>query len=177
MKRTIEQELQDINAAREIVEKKFNTKLISKDRKREGVDARMVYAKLLREMGLSYKRIGDTLGKDHSSIVHYNQAFDKLLEFNDDIKVIYAECVNEYFNGREPVIAMPEIAMRKELIELRKKINVLTIEQDKILDMQLKYERLKSIIELVNSRTPRGKERLIERKINLMFNGLENSED
>ena len=40
-------------------------------RNMENVNARMTYSYILRQLGYSYKEIGMSLGKDHSTVIHY----------------------------------------------------------------------------------------------------------
>jgi hypothetical protein len=57
-------------------------------------------------------------------------------------------------------------------IELKNQIDKLILENNTLTKKAEKYKRLNNIIEFIDSRTPTGKESLILRKINLMFNGL-----
>lgn len=177
METGLKERLQDIKDAKKVVEQVLNANIHAKNRERANVDARMLYSKLLREMGMSLKSIGATLNKDHSSIVHYLDVINRLIESDKTTQLNYLRCKEKYYENRQPEYVGEEKAISKQLAEAEKKINKLMLELDKISNTEIKYERLSSIINLIDSRTPRGKERSIERRINLMFNGLENIED
>jgi hypothetical protein len=52
------------------------------NRKRAIVDARRAYSKILRDAGFSYQYIGDTLNKNHATIIHYVKSVDGLLKYD-----------------------------------------------------------------------------------------------
>jgi hypothetical protein len=56
---------------REIVNEVFGVDIMDKSRKRNIVDARMVYAKILRDAGYSLTDIGGSIGKHHTTIISY----------------------------------------------------------------------------------------------------------
>jgi hypothetical protein len=55
---------------------------------------------------------------------------------------------------------------------LNKRLDDLLLERNNILNLEIKNRRLESIIDLINARTPQGTERIIEKKINQMFNDI-----
>ena len=60
---------------KEIVSQVFDTNINIKTRKRNNVEARMIFSKILREDGNTFESIGKAINKDHSTIVYYaNQA-------------------------------------------------------------------------------------------------------
>jgi hypothetical protein len=52
-------------------------------RKRNIVDARIAYSKILKDAGFSYQHIGDSIKKDHSTIIHYVKSVDGLLRYDN----------------------------------------------------------------------------------------------
>jgi hypothetical protein len=56
--------------------------------------------------------------------------------------------------------------------QLLNQIDALILDRNALLKEVQKYRRLKNIVEYVDKRTPNGKESLVLRKINLMFNGI-----
>ena len=84
-----------------IVNEVFLVDLTLNNRKRETVDARKVYSKILRDSGYSYEFIGKTINKDHATIIHYIKNIDHLLSYDQALIDKYIVCKN-IFTG-EPV--------------------------------------------------------------------------
>lgn len=69
------------------VEKYFNLKLDEPTRRFEVVFARGCYFKLCRELTKnSYQRIGNTLGKNHATVMHGIKTVNDLVETDKDLR-------------------------------------------------------------------------------------------
>lgn len=56
----------------------------SSKRDREYVDARVIFAEIMRKhTRVTVKQLGAEIGRDHSSICHYAKIFKELLEFDE----------------------------------------------------------------------------------------------
>ena len=158
---------------KEIVSKVFDTNINIKTRKRNNVEARMIFSKILREDGNTFESIGKAINKDHSTIVYYVNQASVLIKQSIELSDKYLECKNCYIDNLDVVLPqMKYDEIKNEVLELKLLINQLTIERNKIIKVQEKYNRIKKIINLVAERTHVGKEEFIERKINQMFNGI-----
>ena len=158
---------------KEIVSKVFDTNINIKTRKRNNVEARMIFSKILREDGNTFESIGNAINKDHSTIVYYVNQASVLIKQSIELSDKYLECKNCYIDNLDVVLPqMKYHELKNEAIELKLLINQLTIERNEIIKVQEKYNRIKKIINLVAERTHVGKEEFIERKINQMFNGI-----
>lgn len=158
---------------KEIVSKVFDTNINIKTRKRNNVEARMIFSKILREDGNTFESIGNAINKDHSTIVYYVNQASVLIKQSIELSDKYLECKNCYIDNLDVVLPqMKYDELKNEAIELKLLINQLTIERNEIIKVQEKYNRIKKIINLVAERTHVGKEEFIERKINQMFNGI-----
>ena len=158
---------------KEIVSKVFDTNINIKTRKRNNVEARMVFSKILREDGNTFESIGNAINKDHSTIVYYVNQASVLIKQSIELSDKYLECKNCYIDNLDVVLPqMKYDELKNEVLELKLLINQLTIERNEIIKVQEKYNRIKKIINLVAERTHVGKEEFIERKINQMFNGI-----
>lgn len=158
---------------KEIVSKVFDTNINIKTRKRNNVEARMIFSKILREDGNTFESIGKAINKDHSTIVYYVNQASVLIKQSIELSDKYLECKNCYIDNLDVVLPqMKYDELKNEVLELKLLINQLTIERNKIIKVQEKYNRIKKIINLVAERTHVGKEEFIERKINQMFNGI-----
>jgi len=158
---------------KEIVSQVFDTDINIKTRKRNNVEARMIFSKILREDGNTFESIGKAINKDHSTIVYYVNQASVLIKQSIELSDKYLECKNCYIDNLDVVLPqMKYDELKSEVIELKFLCNRLATERNEIIKVQEKYNRIKKIINLVAERTHIGKEEFIERKINQMFNGI-----
>ena len=158
---------------KEIVSKVFDTDINIKTRKRNNVEARMIFSKILREDGNTFESIGKAINKDHSTIVYYVNQASVLIKQSIELSDKYLECKNCYIDNLDVVLPqMKYDELKDEVVELKFLVNKLASERNEIIKVQEKYNRIKKIINLVAERTHVGKEEFIERKINQMFNGI-----
>jgi chromosomal replication initiation ATPase DnaA len=158
---------------KEIVSKVFETNINIKTRKRNNVEARMIFSKILREDGNTFESIGKAINKDHSTIVYYVNQASVLIKQSIELSDKYLECKNCYIDNLDVVLPqMKYDELKDEVVELKFLVNKLASERNEIIKVQEKYNRIKKIINLVAERTHVGKEEFIERKINQMFNGI-----
>jgi len=144
----------------------------SRDRLRVNVESRMIYAKLLRESGLTFKFIASSLGKDHTTIIHYVQLLSSLLETEPSVNHKYAKCRDLFFAGREDhKIEYDSVKLANQLEEYMQAYRKASNERDRAVDFNRRVSRLRDIVELVDERTPKGQERRVWTMINRMFNG------
>ena len=158
---------------KEIVSQVFETDINIKTRKRNNVEARMIFSKILREDGSTLQAIGKAINKDHSTVIYYVNQASNLIKQSIELSNKYLECKNCYINNLDVVLPqMKYDELKNEVVELKALINQLTAERNEIIKVKEKYNRIKKIINLVAERTHVGKEEFIERKINQMFNGI-----
>jgi excinuclease UvrABC helicase subunit UvrB len=158
---------------KEIVSQVFETDINIKTRKRNNVEARMIFSKILREDGSTLQAIGKAINKDHSTVIYYVNQASNLIKQSIELSNKYLECKNCYINNLDVVLPqMKYDELKNEVVELKALINQLTTERNEIIKVKEKYNRIKKIINLVAERTHVGKEEFIERKINQMFNGI-----
>jgi len=158
---------------KEIVSQVFDTDINIKTRKRNNVEARMIFSKILREDGSTFESIGKAINKDHSTIVYYVNQASSLIKQSIELSDKYLECKNCYIDNLDVVLPqMKYDELKDEVVELKFLVNKLASERNEIIKVQEKYNRIKKIINLVAERTHVGKEEFIERKINQMFNGI-----
>ena len=158
---------------KEIVSQVFDTDINIKTRKRNNVEARMIFSKILREDGNTFESIGKAINKDHSTIVYYVNQASVLIKQSIELSDKYLECKNCYIDNLDVVLPqMKYDELKDEVVELKFLVNKLASERNEIIKVQEKYNRIKKIINLVAERTHVGKEEFIERKINEMFNGI-----
>lgn len=162
--------LSDMDLLKTIIEEVFKTKIMSKERYRDTVDARMVFSKILRERGHMFKSIGLYLKKDHSTIIYYVEQAPNVFKTDKKLMDLYIECRNKFLENREPIVLHTDRDLVREVLSLRNQLDDLISEYETIKNIEKKYERLNGIINLIELRTPIGSENLIKRKINEMLN-------
>ena len=74
----------DTNKLKEIVLDEINIDVNAETRKREVIEGRIIYCKILRDCGWTMSSIGKTINRNHATVVHYIRRFEE----NQDI---YAE--------------------------------------------------------------------------------------
>jgi len=150
----------------EIIKDIIEVDIRKKTNERDYVDGRFIFAKIMVDRGYSLVELGKHIKKHHSTIIHYKRSCNDLLDTNPLFSSKYFECRDKFMQGKE------DFAHMGNQIELKNQIDKLILENNTLTKKVEKYKRLNNIIEFIDSRTPTGKESLILRKINLMFNGL-----
>jgi len=170
---------EQVKKAKEVVESVTFVDIHNKRRLRSVVDARMIYAKILREDGMTFKSIGRTIGKDHSTIMYYVGMLDSLIESDPGLNTSYAKCRDLFFAGREEhKIEFDQIHAAKKIREYMDMYDKAKRERDQAIDFGRRLRRLRNIVNLIDERTPKGQEERVWTIINRMFNGgLENQDD
>jgi hypothetical protein len=140
-----------MNELKGIVDTIFDVNIANTVRKKDYVEARMVFTKILRDRGVTFVTIGKFLDKNHSTVLNYMSNFDNY--FNDQsLKKKYVVCREAFFQKRP--------------------IDKLYLEKDKLSSIESKYKRFKNILDVMNERTPYGKENVLEKKIISFLNNI-----
>lgn len=172
-----EEKRNDIDSLKSIVEMIMSVDIMETNRKRCIVESRMIYAYILREFGYSLNRIGLSIKKDHTTIIHYLTTMRKLLETDKEILRKYHKCRDMFLEDRDPIESDNKEDLKSQLFSLSTKLTVLMIENTNLLnqikslkeDTKPKDKRLNRIVKLLDENTPIGHEFIIERKIIKMF--------
>jgi hypothetical protein len=160
----------DMDLLRTIVEEEFNVDIMKKDRKRRNVDARMCFAKILKEEGYTHTLIGEYIGKDHSTIVHYVQQIPNVMMFDKNVFNYFVTCKTKFLENKESSVIPTEKSMANEVVKLRNQMENIMSYYDSVKATEKKYERLSDIINIIDSKTRKGEENSIKIKINQMLN-------
>jgi hypothetical protein len=91
-------------ALKKIVGEVFLTDLDKGSRRRDVVDARKVYSKILREERCSFEFIAKSLGKNHATVIHYIKSIESILTYDKDLREKYIACKDIYVEKRESII-------------------------------------------------------------------------
>lgn len=170
--------MNDFDLVRRIVEMVTGMNIFAKNRKRNVVEARMLYGLLLREIGHSLPAIAESLNKDHTTIIHYVRTMKGLLDTDKEILRRYLKCRELIVSEKQPVNLLSNEDYKIEAMRLKDQLEVLKAEnyllnEEKIeLTRQLNVDqskRLTKIFNLIEDNTPTGYELIVERKIRKMF--------
>lgn len=161
-----------LDAIKIVVEGELDINIYGNSRKRNLVDARIIYAKIAREYNYSFKSIGRNIGKDHATIIHYMKNFDWLFSSDSKFRETYIYLKEKIKELMPKIKDNQEIKIINNSMMLHKQIESLSLENEKYLIEKLKYERLQKILWVINDRTPVGKEDYVEAKLHNFFNSL-----
>lgn len=169
----METQINEMESLKYIIDKIFGVNLMKNSRQRNIVDSRLIYAKILRDRGHTLKSIGRSISKDHTTIIHYIGQVDHLIKHDVVLAEKYITCKNIFLQGK-PFISdnLTQSDLIDMLNKLTKENETLILERKTFLEMRDSFKRIESIIQLVESRTGSGDEKLIEEKITKMFNGF-----
>jgi hypothetical protein len=171
-------------------------------RKREIVDMRKIYSKILLDTGMSLTDIGRTIGKDHSTIIHYKKGTPYLMR-NDPLFMRHYRDIYDAFKSFEPEFADNDEADYINTINLDECSDILALSETKVRELKMseaflkkENERLKTeldslmedlaelrgekqelvpIMKMIRERTRKGKEDFVFQKINRLFNNIYDS--
>ena len=75
------------------IQKVTGVDITTKTRKYEFIEARMIYYKLLRDRGYSLQEIGDTLDKNHATVLHGINVFNDIKDYDKDLREKYSAAI------------------------------------------------------------------------------------
>lgn len=87
-----------------IVNDAFLVDIEIESRKRDVVDARKVYSKILRDSGYSYESIGKTINKNHATIMHYVKTIEHLMSYDQILRNKYIACKNVFIKNKKSIL-------------------------------------------------------------------------
>ena len=181
----------DASTLKQIISDVFDVDIDERTRLREVVDARRVYAKIMRDQGYSLSLVAGSFKsvKNHATIIHYLKSLDDIFAQDKKLFLGYIKCKEKMTGVKEKTLradlegyeepvkekTSEEIidGMYKQIVkDMERKINDLTERCNQLSSRNQEYSRIESIIKLVLDRTPKGSEERIEVLIRRMFNGL-----
>jgi hypothetical protein len=163
----IEDPKNEVEIVRKIVEQVTGVNIFEKNRKRFVVEARAIYSTLLRDVGYSFPFIAETLGKDHTTIIHYMKLSSNLKSTDSQMKRKLYRCKELFISQKQPVILSEAIDYEDELEKLRMKMELMN---DELFELKNSDRvRLAKIIKLISENTPKGHELIVERKLIKLF--------
>jgi hypothetical protein len=159
-----------------IVNNTLGVKMLGQSRVKKMMDARKIFSKIMRDNGWRLDEIGDFMGKDHASVIRYCRDADFRMKYDDTFVGWFRTCAEEYRKFDNTCINMSKRQLVSSVNRLQKEVWELSVkvgelEQFKV-SQNIIHERFGKVIDMMVSRTPRGKEDWLYLKLNAIFNGL-----
>ena len=132
---------EDIDELKTIVNNVFLVDIELKDSKRAVVDARKVYSKILRDSGYSYELIGETINKDHATIIHYVKNIEYLLSYDQILRDKYVACKNVFIKKKNSISEQikKDVDMYVTVVRLTNELQEAVEIKEKLLDEFFNY--------------------------------------
>lgn len=166
--------MNDFDNVRRIVEMVMDVDIFVNNRKRTVVEARMMVGTLLRDMNHSLKNIGRLMGKDHTTIIHYNRKLKGLTDVDKVLLRKFLKCKELLIVREQPVNLLSESDFVDECHRLIKKVEILEREKQILVEEKKEFmvsdeKRFNKIYKVIEENTPKGHELIVERKIRKLF--------
>lgn len=157
-----------MEALSQIIDREFGVVLHKFTKKKEYVDARKVFCKILNETGFNPHDVCDFMRRPLNVHNYYLKDVDYLLKFNPEINERYLKCKELFFINVRGV----NQDEKEYVIGAGSKLNYSVWDKESLNKIEDKYERIKNIIQLVDFNTPLGKEDFIFEKLVQVFEKL-----
>lgn len=166
-------EMNEIQELKLIVNSVFKVNIDIETRLRTHVEARIAYAKILRDKGFSYHKIANTLNKNHATIIHYLRNIDHIFVHDKYFIERYKRCKDLMIGViEEPSNPTPEKVYINRIKELQSEVQELHAKLNDANQQLIKNARIKSIIKLINERICDDDVEILESKIRTFLNGI-----
>jgi len=130
---------EEIEELKKIVNDVFLVDIEVKDRKRKIVDARKVYSKILKDSGYSYELIGETINKNHATIIHYIKNIEYLLSYDQILREKYVACKNIFTGKSIKDQVKKDVDIYVTVVRLTNELQEAIASKDKILNDFVDY--------------------------------------
>lgn len=162
-----------------IVNQVFKVDVMEKTRKREVVEARMVYSRILRDSEyMTLSRIAKSLNKNHATILHYNKNFKYFIKPDERLWDMYLLCCRIYNETDHVANALDLEECRNLVFSLENQKKLLALELSRL---NLEHETYKKqnetypkLYRLINERVRPKNVDEVTRKLNTYLNGIHN---
>ena len=110
-----------IKYLRKIINNEFNVDILSKSRKQNYVNARLVYSYILRQKGVGLVRIANSLNKNHATILYLCNNAPFYLKQDVDLNNRYENCYSLFDSEHLPVVEYTRRELLKAYLHLETK--------------------------------------------------------
>lgn len=158
----------EMDVLKAIVSDTMQVELVKKSNRKEVVNARKVFTKILNERGYSRSEIGHYLKKDQGSIHYYLNDVDQVIKASTYLTEVYINCKESLIN----VVDKTTNVENKTIVSLKVRIDELLLDREHMKEKLNHYERIKQLIDLVDCYTPIGQENNVLKKMRVMLNEM-----
>jgi hypothetical protein len=128
-----------MDSLKTIINEIFFVNIDDSSRKRSIVDARRAYSKILRDVGFSYEYIGESVGRDHSTIIHYVKSIENLLEYDSIFERKFILANKQFLLENEQLEVKPKEDVYTTLVKLEQRLENALLEKREIIYKFTKY--------------------------------------
>ncbi len=150
--------------------------LEDKSRVQQVVNAKMIYAYILKEKGYGCSVIAKSMGMNHATVLHYFKTIPWYLKSDIHLRKNYDRIKKEYYNETDPVSLLSENELKTDIISLKIKNKNLSSEIKRlnsvISSLTKNKEKLQDLFKCVENRTRKGTEQQLLYKLNRFYNGV-----
>jgi predicted transcriptional regulator len=118
----------------------FLVDIDERSRQRNVVDARRAYARILKDAGFSFQHIGDTLGKNHATVIHYVKSVDDLIRFDSIFEKKFMLAKKKFLEENEHLKITSKRDIYETAIGLENRIDDILSKTNQVYDLLKKYE-------------------------------------
>ena len=130
-----------MDSLKNIINLVFFVDIEDRTRKRQIVDARRAYSKILRDSGFSYEFIGKSINKDHATIIHYVKSVDSLLKYDAIFEKKFILAKKNFLEENKHLMLNSKEDIYAIAISLENRLNELISKRKKINELLDKYEK------------------------------------
>lgn len=165
--------IEEMDNLKNIVNSVFSVDIMKKSNKRDFVNARKVFSKILIDKGFGSSEIGRYIRKHHSTVIHYRSDASAMLKYSPNVMDKYLVCKEKFsWQTEDNNVDPKQFEENMYIVSLNNQIEKLILERNVFLEKLSYHKRLLPIIEFINKRTRIGDEDFILKRINHMFNGI-----
>lgn len=128
-----------MDSLKTIINEIFFVNIDDSSRKRAIVDSRRAYSRILRDLGFSYEYIGDSLGRDHATIIHYVKSINDLLEYDSIFERKFILAKKQFLSENEQLEVKPKEDVYTTLVKLEQRLENALLEKREIIYKFTKY--------------------------------------
>ena len=154
----------------------LNVDVERKTRKAEYVNARIIYANILMTKNHTQESIGDSVGLDHATIVHYKRAMSEWRAKDKEFIKMYNDVKVKFDKNDRTYLYLTKQDLEQSTYSLRNQNNLLTLElinvKSELSELRKKMERFSILKELVDERADKDRVDWTHYKMGLFFDAL-----
>lgn len=167
----------DFRIIKRIVKKELKQDIEEDSRRRAVVQGRIIYSKILRDVGYTFEDIGESISKNHDNIMYYMRVFDTEYDTNTVLRNKYDKCLLEYNrfiyskskSKKYSNVKDPNEEIIKDIKKFEDKIKLLILDLNEIKRVSHLSTRFHDIIEYLDMVVPERTENIALRRIKKIF--------